>query len=189
MSVLPSVHLVHHAREADEAELLVQRFGDVFRAMPAPALEVDALPQGAGEPCSKSSITLVLIGPETWRSKHVDWRIAATVRPGTSPAPGGLLGILLPSYRMPFGMSWSMSERIESTSPARRRYSAHNQPPRLWDHAQRGYAEIHPYPENSVELGDWLRDAAMRSELLECPRDLRALMMRDRRASMPYWRA
>jgi len=48
---------------------------------------------------SDSSVVVVLIGPNTWKRKHVDWEISAGLNPSVN-GNSGLIGILLPSYPM-----------------------------------------------------------------------------------------
>ena len=45
-----------------------------------------------------ATVTAVLIGPCTWRRKHVDWEIGASLTKTRHSARCGLLGILLPSH-------------------------------------------------------------------------------------------
>ncbi len=45
-----------------------------------------------------STVTIVLLGPETWKRKFVDWEIAASIRNTEKNPRSGLLGILLPNY-------------------------------------------------------------------------------------------
>lgn len=40
-----------------------------------------------------STVTVVLIGAETWKRKHVDWEIAASIRDTQYNPRSGLLGI------------------------------------------------------------------------------------------------
>ncbi|MDW3191421.1 MAG: TIR domain-containing protein [Cytophagales bacterium] len=45
-----------------------------------------------------STVTVVLIGKETWARKHVDWEIGASIRRFLYNSRSGLLGIFLPSH-------------------------------------------------------------------------------------------
>ena len=44
-----------------------------------------------------STVTVVLIGTETWKRKHVDWEIASSIRKTKYSSRSGLIGLLLPS--------------------------------------------------------------------------------------------
>ena len=43
-----------------------------------------------------STVTIVLIGPETWQRKHVDWEIGSSLRHTEYNRRSGLIGIFLP---------------------------------------------------------------------------------------------
>jgi hypothetical protein len=46
----------------------------------------------------ESTVTVVLIGRNTWSRKWVDWEIFSSLRPYSGRTVNGLLGILLPEY-------------------------------------------------------------------------------------------
>jgi hypothetical protein len=46
----------------------------------------------------ESTVTVVLIGTQTWQRKHVDWEIGASLRRTAASSRSGLVGILLPTY-------------------------------------------------------------------------------------------
>ena len=83
-----------------------------------------------------STVTIVLIGKETYKRKYVDWEIASTLRDDKCNKRSGLLGIFLPG---------------ESNSKV---------PPRLQDNIDCGYAKIYSYPSyDSEKLKKWIEDA------------------------------
>ena len=45
-----------------------------------------------------ATVTVVLIGRETWQRKHVDWEIGASLRATKRNARTGLVGIVLPCH-------------------------------------------------------------------------------------------
>lgn len=45
-----------------------------------------------------TSVTIVMVGQNTWKRRYVDWEIAASLRNGFGNPANGLLGINLPSY-------------------------------------------------------------------------------------------
>ncbi len=45
-----------------------------------------------------ATVTVVLIGPCTWRRKHVDWEIGSSLRDTKRNSRCGLLGIVLPNH-------------------------------------------------------------------------------------------
>lgn len=46
-----------------------------------------------------SSVTMVMLGRQTWSRRYVDWEIQASLRQDREITPNGLLGIKLPSFR------------------------------------------------------------------------------------------
>jgi len=73
-----------------------------------------------------ASVVVVLVGPNTWRRKHVDWEISA----GLDKKVGGysgLMGILLPEYQL----------------DAEGKYSYDDTPLRLGDNIKNEYAEMY----------------------------------------------
>ena len=45
-----------------------------------------------------STVTIVLIGPETHARKHIDWEISYSLRENKKKYRGGVLGIILPNH-------------------------------------------------------------------------------------------
>ena len=45
-----------------------------------------------------STVTIVLIGPETHARKHIDWEISYSLRETEKKSRGGVLGIILPNH-------------------------------------------------------------------------------------------
>lgn len=76
---------------------------------------------------SDSSVVVVLIGPNTWKRKHVDWEISAGLNPSVN-GNSGLIGILLPTYPM------------IGTYPARAYL-----PKRILDNWDSGYANLYTW--------------------------------------------
>src|SRR5438445_8037956 len=64
-----------------------------------------------------SSVTVVLVGRQTWQRKHVDWEISSSIRNTEKSPRSGLLGFLLPTYSF----------------LAQGKYNSQTVPPRLWD--------------------------------------------------------
>lgn len=48
-----------------------------------------------------STVTIVLVGPSTWRRKHVDWEIYSSMRDGTKNRRSGILVIALAEVYVP----------------------------------------------------------------------------------------
>jgi hypothetical protein len=95
---------------------------------------------------SDSTVTLVLIGNETWKRKHVDWEIGSSLRHTKNNPRSGLVGLILPSRKEEYGTG---------------KYTPNTIPPRLYDNHQNGYAYIYDFPNidvkrrySSTELND-----------------------------------
>jgi hypothetical protein len=87
---------------------------------------------------SDSTVTVVLIGKNTWQRKYVDWEIYSSLRETKNSFRSGLLGILLPTY--------------PRSEPGK--YTHNTIPPRLYDNTNRGdstkigYANIYEWIED-----------------------------------------
>ncbi len=79
-----------------------------------------------------STVTVVLIGSETWKRKHVDWEIGSSIRQTQYNPRSGLLSIILPTY-----------PRRDQT-----KYDQYTIPPRLWDNINCGFALIINWSED-----------------------------------------
>ncbi|MDO8874269.1 MAG: TIR domain-containing protein [Methanoregula sp.] len=98
-----------------------------------------------------ATVTLVLIGKDTWKRKHVDWEIGSSIRDTQLNPHAGLLGIILPTYI-----------RTDFT-----KYNSHTIPPRLYDNIQCGYAKIYNWTDNPISLQNWIHDSfTMRSSTI-----------------------
>ena len=75
-----------------------------------------------------TSVLVVLVGPNTWRRKHVDWEISAALSKKVG-GYSGLVGILLPEFPL-----------INNNQ-----YRYDDLPPRLADNVNSGYAEIYTW--------------------------------------------
>lgn len=84
-----------------------------------------------------SSVTVVLVGQETWKRKHVDWEISSSLRHTMLNRRSGLVGLLLPT-------------RLDCHTPARPTYNTI--PARLVDNVRRGYATLHPWTEDVNQM-------------------------------------
>ena len=98
-----------------------------------------------------STVTVVLIGSQTWQRKHVDWEIGSTIRDTMYNPRGGLLGILLPTY-----------PRADLS-----KYDPYTIPPRLYNNRQCGYAKIYNWSNDPAHIKNWIHEAfEARSKIL-----------------------
>lgn len=89
------------------------------------------------------TVTLVLVGKDTWRRKHVDWEIGSSIRDTQFNPRAGLLGLILPTY--------------PRTDPTK--YNPFTIPPRLYDNIRCEYAKIYNWTDNPTSLQYWIHDA------------------------------
>lgn len=90
-----------------------------------------------------STVTVVLIGPETWKRKHVDWEIGSTIRDTELNPRGGLLGIILPTYPL----------------YQQNQYNPYSIPPRLHNNIECGFAQIYRWSTNPMNVQNWIHEA------------------------------
>ncbi len=90
-----------------------------------------------------STVTVVLIGTQTWQRKHVDWEIGSSIRDTRNNSRSGLLGILLPTHP-----SWSTGK-----------YNKYTIPPRLSDNIDCKYAKIYNWSEDPAVVKSWIHEA------------------------------
>ncbi len=90
-----------------------------------------------------STVTVVLIGRETWKRKHVDWEIGSSIRQTVFSSRSGLLGIFLPTYPL----------------TADNKFSPYTIPPRLYDNWKRGYAKLYNWTSDPGVLSAWIQEA------------------------------
>jgi len=79
-----------------------------------------------------STVTVVLIGANTWQRKHVDWEISSSIRKTEFSSRSGLLGILLPTH----------------PSYLKEHYNPYIIPPRLYDNLKCGFAGMYDWSTN-----------------------------------------
>lgn len=100
-----------------------------------------------------ATVTIVLIGPCTWRRKHVDWEISSSITKTKKNPRCGLLGIRLPNHT-----DFKKSEFNERLIPPRLAVNARGKYP---------YAVIHRWSgsDNQVNsVRDWIHAAFERRD-------------------------
>ena len=113
-----------------------------------------------------TSVTVVLIGAETWQRKHIDWEIGSSIRQTQYNPRSGLLGILLPTY-----------PRTDQT-----KYNQHTIPPRLYDNIKCEFAAIYNWSDNPTMVQDWIHHAYLRKSTKQ-PENSRAPFGKNRTGS------
>lgn len=113
-----------------------------------------------------TSVTVVLIGAETWQRKYIDWEIGSSIRQTEFNPRSGLLGILLPTY--------------PRTDP--NKYNPHTIPPRLYDNIKCEFATVHNWSDNPTMVQDWIHQAYLRKGTKQ-PDNSRAPFSKNRTGS------
>lgn len=110
-----------------------------------------------------ASVTVVLIGSETWKRKHVDWEISSSIRDTQYNSRTGLLGILLPTY-----------PRNDISH-----YDKCTIPPRLQDNIDCGFAKVYNWSTNAHEVQQWIHEAFLRRKTVN-PSNSRDMFVNNR---------
>ncbi|MEZ4401325.1 MAG: TIR domain-containing protein [Kofleriaceae bacterium] len=154
----------HHANDQNYKNIFALRFGNAFGVIDRGDVELgDIKPDLATETIRQKirdeylrdcSVTVVLVGTETWQRKHVDWEIGATLRDTLHNPRGGLLGILLPTYQRAHGDTLRTDRAGRVTN-----YNPRSIPPRLHDNVGNGYASLHLWSEQPDDVAAWIHAA------------------------------
>lgn len=146
----------HHELDESYKKIFELRFGNAFGAiMPGsvqvgdinPSLPAETIRQKIrDEYLRDTSVTVVLIGAETWQRKHIDWEIGSSIRHTEFNPRSGLIGILLPTY-----------PRADKS-----KYNCRTIPPRLHDNIACGFASIHNWSEDAATVQGWIHQAYLR---------------------------
>lgn len=116
-----------------------------------------------------TSVTVVLVGKETWKRKHVDWEISASIRKTKMSPRSGLLGIILPTHP-------NYQEEF---------YNSYIIPPRLYDNIKCKYAKIYDWSSNTNTVQNWIHQAFLRRDTIN-PNNARLLFAKNRSGDRWY---
>lgn len=114
-----------------------------------------------------ATVTVVLIGPCTWKRKHIDWEIGSSLRETKKNPRCGLLGILLPNHP-----DFDKEE-----------YDPHLIPPRLADNCngEDSYACIYDWTNHTGDIRGWIHQAFKRIKKTPYPNNGRKPFSDNRR--------
>jgi hypothetical protein len=90
-----------------------------------------------------STVTVVLIGCQTWQRKHVDWEIGSSIRNTSNNPRSGLLGIFLPTHP-DYGC---------------REFYPYTIPPRLYYNQDCGFAQLYHWNTDPYVVQAWIHKA------------------------------
>ncbi|MDE0301079.1 MAG: TIR domain-containing protein [Candidatus Poribacteria bacterium] len=145
----------HHDNDQEYRELFEGLFSDIHDIMVSKSVQIGDIASNLktetirqkirDEYLRDSTVTVVLIGPETWKRKHVDWEIGASIRQTEYSPRSGLLGILLQTYPRPHGEP--------------NNYFPNTIPPRLHDNIECDFAKIYNWVDDPNLVQSWIHEA------------------------------
>ncbi|MDE0426115.1 MAG: TIR domain-containing protein [Candidatus Poribacteria bacterium] len=146
----------HHENDQKYKDLFEELFSEVHHIMESRSVQDDDIdPNTKTETVRQiirddylqdSTVTVVLIGTETWKRKHVDWEIAASISHTKASDRSGLIGIFLPAH----------------CDYGRDKYNPYIIPPRLYRNAECGYAKLYDWHTNPNLVQAWIHEAFKR---------------------------
>jgi hypothetical protein len=150
----------HHANDQKYRDDFEHKFGDIHEIMVSrsvrdgdidPSSTTDSIRNKIrDEYLRDSTVTVVLVGAQTWQRKHVDWEIGGSIRNTEYNSRSGLMGIMLPTHP-------DYGRYVKS-----KQYDQYKIPPRLHDNIQCGFATLHPWSGTPAEMQSWIHEAFLR---------------------------
>ena len=170
----------HHENDQLDKEKFIDLFSDRFEILVNKSVDDgDINPNNKTETISQiirekyvsdSTVTIVLIGKETWKRKYVDWEIAMSLRNTKNNNRSGLLGIILPDH----------------PNYGKEKYEKYSIPPRLADNLSIKFASIYDWNDDPTIVSKWIDKAfKTRDEIL--PDNSRDLFAKNRPSSQSSW--
>ncbi len=143
----------HHENDQEYRNLFEELFSDIFDIMVSksvqvgdldPNLKTDTIRQKIrDEYLRDSTVTVVLIGAKTWKRKHVDWEIGASIRDTEYNPRSGLIGIFLPTH----------------PDYGRDKYNPYIIPPRLYYNVKCKFAKVYDWNTDPNPVQSWIHEA------------------------------
>ena len=147
----------HRDRDQQYRDAFERMFADMDEIQIAKSAQIDDIDPGLDVETAQqkirdeflrdSTVTIVLIGPETWKQKSVDWEIGSSLRNTESSPRSALLGMFLPTYDSG--------------------YFPYTIPPRLYYNLECGFAKLYPWTESPTAVANWIRNACIRREKID----------------------
>lgn len=98
-----------------------------------------------------SSVTIVLIGRDTWKRKYVDWEIYSSMRKTKYNSRSGVIGIILPTRN-----DYGYGKRIDKFTIS----------PRLIDNLDNGFVKIYNWSNDPLFYQEIIHDAYCRKDMI-----------------------
>ncbi|NQY52040.1 MAG: TIR domain-containing protein [Campylobacteraceae bacterium] len=114
-----------------------------------------------------STVTVVLIGNDSWQKKYIDSEISFSLEESITKARSGLIGIVLPSYKEKMAQGsfpYYGQINLENSS-----YCIDEKiiPERLSMNIKNGFVKIYDWSNNPDEVETWIQEAYQRSINIE----------------------
>lgn len=171
----------HHANDQEYRDLFEGLFDDIHDIFVSKSVQIGDISTNLktetirqkirDEYLADSTVTVVLIGSETWKRKHVDWEISSSIRETENSSRSGLIGIILPSY-----------PRKDET-----KYNPKTIPPRLYDNIKCNFSSIHNWSYDPEVVQKWIHNAFLRRNKIK-PDNSRDLFKDNRAESQISWK-
>ena len=146
----------HHKNDQKYKDLFDELFSEVHDIMESRSVQDDDIdPNTKTETVRQiirddylqdSTVTVVLIGTETWKRKHVDWEISASISHTKASDRSGLIGIFLPTHP-----DYGKAEP-----------NPYIMPPRLYRNVECGFAKLYTWISNPQHVQAWIHKAFKR---------------------------
>ncbi len=107
---------------------------------------------------SDSTVTVVLIGNDTWGRKHVDWELSSSLRKTRTNSRSGVIGIILPTFRHKENYSFSNYGKIKlenSSSYVDENYILE----RLSMNIDNGFVKLYEWEGSPYTIERWIDEA------------------------------
>lgn len=163
----------HHANDENYKNIFEYRFGNRFGILVRGSVQLGDIDETLqtdtirrrirDEYLRDTSVTVVLIGTETWKRKHVDWEISASIRQTEFSPRSGLLGLFLPSH----------------PSYGKQRVDSYTIPPRLYDNVACEYAILAHWTNDADEMQALIHKAYLNKRNVQ-PTNARPLFGKNR---------
>ncbi len=163
----------HHANDEKYKNIFQLRFGNKFGSIVPGAVQIgDINPNLKDDTIRRiirdnylrnTSVTVILIGEQTWQRKHIDWEISSSMRSTQLNPRSGLLGLILPSH----------------SSYKKTTIDKYTIPPRLSDNIECGYAVIDKWTNNPEDIQRLVHQAYLRKARIK-PTNARSLFKKNR---------
>ncbi len=160
----------HHENDENYKTQFELKFGSVYVSKSVEIGDID--PDSRTETIRRkirdeylrdSTVTVVLVGQETWKRKHVDWEISSSVRHTQYNPRSGLLGLILPTHP-----NFTTEE-----------YNPYIIPPRLYDNIKCSFAKLYNWNDDVSIIEQRIHDAFQRKDKI-LPDNSRLLFKNNR---------